>query len=458
MENRRADEVWKAALGELELQVTKPYYETYLRDTTGLKLDGEQFTIGVPNAFGVEWLRLRMRSRIEEVLSGLIRSAITAHFTVRRDDQGTTLVPSRGVPAYDVAEPDSDEPPGQDIQAPCLNGKYTFGNLVVGRFNQMAHAAARSVAENPGQRYNPLFLYSGFGLGKTHLLQAIGHMALAARCEVLYVSAEQFTNDLVEAGRDRSYQQFREKYRSVDLLLVDDIQFISGKQQTQEGFYHTFNYLHNANKQIVMAGDCHPSQLPVMDPRLVSRFEGGLMADISPPCLENRVEILRAKAAQQEAHVPEDVLELIARQTSGSIRKLEGAINRVIVFAIAAGADLTLAIAAEALATAPSDTNRNLTSDTIIERTATYFDLSSVDLKGKGRQKKLVMARDITIFLLREELRLSPMRIGALLGDRTPTGVSISCRKVAGRLTTNEVLRSDLSLIRDSIYSRASAI
>ena len=458
MEQGRAEEVWKAALGELELQVTRPYYETYLRDTTGLKLDSEQFTIGVPNAFGVEWLRLRMRSRIEEILSGLTRSAITAHFTVRRNDQGAALTPFRGAPAYDVTEPSSEEPPDQDIQAPFLNRKYTFGNLVVGRFNRMAHAAARSVVENPGQRYNPLFIYSGFGLGKTHLLHAIGHMALAARCEVLYVSAEQFTNDFVDAGRDRSYQQFREKYRSVDLLLVDDIQFISGKQQTQEGFYHTFNHLHNANKQIVIAGDCHPSQLPVMDPRLVSRFEGGLLADISPPCLENRVEILQAKAAEQGAQVPQDVLEFIARQTSSSIRKLEGAINRVIVFASAAGAELTLVIAAEALTTTPTDTSNNLTSDTIIEQTATYFDLSSIELKGKGRKKKLVLARDITIFLLREELKLTPMRIGALLGDRTPTGVAISCRKVSGRLSTDEALRSDISLIRGSIYSHASAI
>ena len=460
----QAKDTWKAALGELQLQVTKPYYETYLKNTVGLEFEGGRFVVGVPTSFGVEWLYLRMRSRIEETLSGIAKCPINARFVVcQNPNDSAHRVPSkvgdhdsadgpREVSAYapDTARNDTVE--FEDYSS-LLNRRFTFSSFVVGGFNRMAHAAAMAVAESPGQDYNPLFIYGTVGIGKTHLLHAIGHAAHSSHKHILYISAEQFTNDLVSAIRTKDSQPFREKYREVDLLLVDDIQFISGKQQTQEGFYHTFNSLHNANKQIVIAGDCHPGEIPVLEDRLVSRFEGGLLADIHTPDLETRIAILEAKAAQQKLVVPREILDLIARRVQGSVRKLEGALNRVIACARAAEVPITLAIASDALDRTCPDAVRFVSPETVIGCTAAYFNLSPDDLRGKSRLKKLVAARDVTMYLLREELRLPPMRIGGLLGDRTPTAVSMSHRKIASKLPKADTLRNHIALIRDSIYS-----
>ena len=339
MEEGTAKEIWRAALGELELQVTRPYFDTYLKGTLGVSFEEGRFTVGAPNSFVTEWLRLKMRPRIEETLNGLLNRAVAAEFVVSASKD--TLTPSRQA-VGDIPGPDA--PPWDDgpPQAPAdalLNRNYTFDSLVVAKFNRVAHAAAQAIAEDGECPYNPLFIYGDAGLGKTHLLHAIGHLALARRRPMLYVGAEQFTTDYAEAARDRSFGRFRKKYRDVDLLMVDDIQFIGGKRQTQEGFFHIFNHLHETNRQVVVAGDRHPAEMEALDHRLVSRFEGGLLADITQPSLETRVDILRLKCSSMGVEVPASVLEMIGRLVDGSVRRLEGALHKVVALAPGRGED-----------------------------------------------------------------------------------------------------------------------
>ena len=338
----------------------------------------------------------------------------------------------------------------RELQSRRLNPRYTFESFVVNEFNQMAYAAARTVTEAPGQTYNPLFIYSTVGMGKTHLLHAIGH-AVAPPLRVLYASAEQFTNDLVTGIKARSTESFRDKYRDVDVLLVDDIQFISAKEQTQEGFYHTFNHLHNYNKQIVLAADCHPNQIPAVHERLVSRFEGGLLADIRALDLEARVAILKAKTEVMGLQVSEEIMECIARHARENVRQLEGALHRVVTYAAARKSAFTTELASEALKATTKGEKRQVSAEAIIEVAARHFEISPDELYGKRRHKKLVAARDIAIFLLHEELGMSPMRIGALMGHRTPTSVITSCRRISAKIARDEKLKRDLSLIRESV-------
>lgn len=457
MEEGTAKEIWRAALGELELQVTRPYFDTYLKGTLGVSFDEGRFTVGAPNSFVTEWLRLKMRPRIEETLSGLLNRAVMAEFVVSASQD--TLTPSRQA-VGDIPDPDvptwDDGPPQAPAHA-LLNRNFTFDSLVVAKFNRVAHAAAQAIADDGECPYNPLFIYGDAGLGKTHLLHAIGHLALARRRAMLYVGAEQFTTDYAEAARDRSFVRFRKKYRDVDLLLVDDIQFIGGKRQTQEGFFHIFNHLHETNRQLVVAGDRHPGEMEALDHRLVSRFEGGLLADITQPSLETRVDILRIKCSGMGAEVPASVLEMIARLVDGSVRRLEGALHRVLALAQAEGKPVSLAIATEALVGISDLPEAGTTAEEIIESTAAYFGLSIQEVTGKRRLKRYVQARDIAMYLLKEELNLSPMRIGALFGDRTPAGVSAACRKVSERVRASKSVQVDLARIQDSLFSGTRA-
>ncbi len=441
MEPQETARIWDTALGELQLQVTRPYYETYLKDTVGLECREDKFIVGVPTTFGVEWLRQRMQPRVEDVLRGILKRPIPVEFLLRQEH--TPLESSS-------ADDEVSAPPPRGSRSRGLNPRYTFESFVVNEFNQMAYAAARSVTDAPGLTYNPLFVYGTVGLGKTHLLHAIGH-AVDPHMRVLYASAEQFTNDLVAGIKTKSTEGFRAKYRELDVLLLDDIQFISAKEQTQEGFYHTFNHLHNYNKQIVLAADCHPGRIPAVHERLVSRFEGGLLADIRTPDLEARVEMLTAKTEAMGLQLSEEVIEAIARRARGSIRQLEGALHRVVTYAAARDSDFTAELAFEALQGATDIEKRNVSAEEIVEMAARHFDLSPDELYGKRRHKKLVAARDIAIFLLHEELGMSAMGIGALLGHRTPTSVAASCRRVSAKLSRDDTLKRVLSLIREAV-------
>ncbi|MDI6814747.1 MAG: chromosomal replication initiator protein DnaA, partial [Dehalococcoidales bacterium] len=379
-----AQQIWEAALGELQIQVNKPNYRTWLEKTIGLSYQDNQFVVGVPNTFVAEYLDKNLRSLIEKTLIGLTHHDLKVLFQVDTRDQNSPDS-SGGREEISLA---------RQVSPPRFNPKYTFDSFIVGSCNRLAHAAALGVAKNPGHSHNPLFIYGGAGLGKTHLLQAIGHVALASCIQVLYVSAEQFTNEFINAIRERKTEKFRNKYRSVDMLLIDDIHFISGKEQTEESFYHTFNELHNANRQIAITSDRPPKSLPLLTEQLRSRFEWGLIADIKPPDFETRQAILRAKAEREGTNVAPEVLELIAHRVQQNIRELEGCLNRVIAYAKLVRALITPELAAKALEDIASKEPKNalITPSQIIEAVADSFQLAPSDLKSRKRDKETALA------------------------------------------------------------------
>ncbi len=437
MEAGSAQQIWETALGELQIQVSKPNYRTWLEKTAGLSYQDNQFVVGVPNTFIAEYLDKALRSLIEKALIGLTHRDIKVTFCVDTKHQSS--------PSSYVTREES---------LPMFNSRYTFDSFIVGSSNRLAHAAALGVAENPGHSYNPLFIYGGVGLGKTHLLQAIGHVALAKNIRVLYVSAEQFTNEFITAIKQKKTEEFRNKFRSVDMLLIDDIQFISGKEQTEESFFHTFNELHNANRQIAITSNHPPKAMSRLEDRLRSRFEWGLIADIQPPDFETRLAILQARAEQEGADIASDVLELIAQQAKQNIRELEGSLNRIIAYARLIRASVTPELAAQALEDIASKGYKSapITPNLVIDTVAKSFQLSPVDLKGRKRDRETTLARQVAMYLLRQEINCSLAQIGQELGGREPITASYAYRKIAGDINTNLDLRHRLSDIQQRIH------
>ncbi len=446
---RSAQEIWEAALGELQVQVSKQNYRTWLEKTLGLSYQDNQFIVGAPNTFVTEYLDKKLRSLIEKTLIGLSTNNIKVVFQVYNGRQNALR--SDGVPTEtNVATPGSH---------PMFNPKYTFSSFIVGNCNQLARAAAFGVAENPGRSYNPLFIYGGVGLGKTHLLQAIGHVALAKHLKVLYVSAERFTNDFITAIYQRKTGDFQNKYRTVDMLLIDDIQFISGKEQTEESFFHTFNELHTTNRQIAVTSDLPPSSLPLLQKRLLSRFEGGLIAAIQPPDVETRLAILRAKAEQQEVEIPLDALELIAQRAEQSIRQLEGLLNRVIAYARLVKAVVTPQLAAKAIEDIASYTpnSTSVTPSLVIEVVAHSFHLTPAALKTRQRDKQTALARQVAMYLMRRETDCSLAQVGQALGGRDHSTVIHACKKIAREIDASPDLRRKTRDLQHIIHSKQKA-
>ncbi len=431
---RSAQEIWEAALGELQVQVTKSYYRTWLEKTSGLSYQDNQFVVGAPNTFVAEYLEANQRSLIEKTLIGLTQPDIKLLFRVS--------------PGPEAAPP--------AITRPRPGIKYTFDSFVVSNSNRLAYAAAVSVAENPGRSYNPLFLYGGVGLGKTHLLQAIYHAAQANNFRALYVSAEQFTNEFVSAIREKSTEEFRTKFRSVDILLIDDIQFISGKEQTEESFFHTFNELHNAHRQIVLTSDRPPKSMPRLGDRLCSRFEWGLIADIQPPDFDTRLAILQTKAEQEKADVPPEVLEFIAGRIHQNIRELEGSLHRAIAYARLFRALLTPELAARALEDIASK-SAPVTPQLVIETVADSFKLSPADLKGRKRDRQTAQARQVAMYLLKEATNCTLAQIGLELGNRDHATVIHASRKIAGDMDNDPYLRRKVLDIQQVINLKQSS-
>ncbi len=336
---------------------------------------------------------------------------------------------------------------------PGLNPRYTFAGFIVGSSNRMAHAASLAVSEAPGLSYNPLFLYGGVGLGKTHLLQAIGHTALERGLVVLYISSETFTNDIINAIRYRSQEEFRSKYRSVDVLLVDDIQFIAGKESTEEEFFHTFNSLYESSKQIVICSDRPPKSISGLEERLRSRFEWGLIADVQPPDLELRIAILRAKVDYMHRVVPNEVIDFVARRVDSNIRELEGSLNRVLAYAEMNAAALSVELARLALQTVPIDTVGNQVSLTqIARRVCEYYRISEDVLRGKQRDKYIVVPRQIAMYLMRQETGATTTEIGTELGGRDHSTVVHGCDKIASEIRENPTLRREVEAIRQMLF------
>jgi chromosomal replication initiator protein len=374
----------------------------------------------------------------------------TAPTTAATPDGETQRRATPGSPA----EFDSAIAGGQSmfIPPPRLNARYTFATFIVGSANQLAHAASQAVAEAPGQAYNPLFLYGGVGLGKTHLLHAIGHVAVERNMSVLYVSSETFTNEIVNAIRYRTTEEFRAKYRSADLLLVDDIQFIAGKDSTEEEFFHTFNSLYESNRQIVICSDRPPKAIVSLEERLRSRFEWGLIADIQPPTLETRVAILRAKADMMRRAVPDEVIEYLATRIHSNIRELEGSLNRLLAFSQLQGMPLTIDTAKAALASLATDgRQRRVSVADVLEAVAEHYRISADDLRGKQRDKHIVVPRQVAMYLMRQETEASLMEIGQALGGRDHSTVLHGCEKINREVNEDSALRKEVLAIRQQL-------
>ncbi len=455
-QNSSVERLWEAALGRLQLQVTRPSFDTWLRDTRGLSMEGHHLVVSVPTTFTAEWLEKRMYSLIEKAVNVVARHPVEVSFQV---PQPPSTTPYRPEPPMTNGSSRSNgvAPAAQAEPVPFLHPRYTFESFVPGSSNELALAASRAVAERPGQAYNPLFLYAGVGLGKTHLLHAISHHALQTGRTFRYVTCEQFTNDFITSIRDRRTSEFRNSYRAVDMLLIDDIQFIEGKEQTQEGFFHTFNALHDSGRQIVITCDRSPRALPLLEERLRSRFEWGLLADIQPPGLETRLAILRSKAQECPVDVPPEVLDLIADRAQSNVRELEGLLNRTVALADLTGAPITADLASRALGSPPGRAHPSGDiPQEVVTVVAKHFGVSCQALTSARRDAKTSTARQIAMHLLREDLHLTLQQIGTLLGGRSHATVLATLRKASLAIQTNTSLNEVLPIIRSQLASQAN--
>ncbi|HZD56125.1 MAG TPA: chromosomal replication initiator protein DnaA [Anaerolineales bacterium] len=442
----KAEQAWQAALGQLQMDMPKAAYDTWVRDAELISYEDGAFIIGVQNAYARDWLDNRLSSTVKRLLTGIMNRSVDTRFIVWHDFEVNDEIDEA---EYD----DATQPETNQIICSSLNLRYSFENFVVGPSNRLAHAASLAVAENPAQAYNPLFLYGGVGLGKTHLLHAIGNRCSQDGLQVLYVSSEEFTNDLINAIRSHTTQAFRDKYRRIDILLIDDIQFIAGKESTQEEFFHTFNTLHGQDKQIVISSDRPPKALVTLEERLRSRFEWGLTSDIQPPDFETRLAILRSKAERAGRRLPAEFMEMIARRVQSNIRELEGALTRVVAYADLSGLPLSAQLVDSALADLlPRRTE--VQADDVVRTVAEKFGVPMDEMLGRGRARKVALPRQIAMYLLREEANISLPQIGETLGGRDHTTVMYGCDKIADLLERDDRLRRQVIEIREQLYEQ----
>ena len=460
-----AKQVWRAALGELQVSLSPANYETWLRDTQLVDVDEQRFRISVPNGFAKDWLETRYRSLISQTLARIVGYSVQVEFIISSaqtpaevgegsPDDDRTMAPAPAATTNHVrVEPTR---VGGEGGTTNINPRYTFANFIVGSANRLAHAASLSVAERPGHAYNPLFLYGGVGLGKTHLMHAIGNQVIAKfpRKRVVYATSEKFTNEFITSIQQGKIDDFRARYRRIDLLLIDDIQFIADKERTQEEFFHTFNAIHEDGKQIVMSSDRPPKAILTLEERLRSRFEWGLIADLTAPDLETRIAILRAKAEEGALPITSDVIEFIARKVVSNIRELEGALNRIIAFASMGATPISIELAQAVLSNVLyNPKKRQVTPERIAKAVSDYYSVPLDVLQGQKRDKSIVMPRQIAMFLMREETDVSLLRIGAELGGRDHSTVLHACDKITRELAINDELRREIAAVRELIYA-----
>ena len=455
-----AKQVWRAALGELQVSLSPANYETWLRDTQLLDVDEQHFRIAVPNGFAKDWLESRYRSLISQTLARIVGYSVQVEFVVGQTPD-VALETLTGEATQGPASPSPQvrvEPTrvGGEGGSTYLNPRYTFSNFIVGSANRLAHAASLSVAERPGHAYNPLFLYGGVGLGKTHLMHAIGNQVIAKfpRKRVVYATSEKFTNEFITSIQQGKIDEFRARYRRIDLLLIDDIQFIADKERTQEEFFHTFNAIHEDGKQIVLSSDRPPKAILTLEERLRSRFEWGLIADLTAPDLETRIAILRAKAEEGAVPITSDVIEFIARKVVSNIRELEGALNRMVAYAsmgsMPIGIELAQAVLSNVLY---NPKKRQVTPERIARVVSDYYSVPIEVLQGQKRDKAIVVPRQIAMFLMRAETDVSLLRIGAELGGRDHSTVLHACDKITREVAVNDELRREIAAVRELIYA-----
>ena len=453
------EELWRFALGEVELSISKANFITWFRNTGILKNKDGVATIGVPNGFSKEWLENKYNKLILRALRnasaeikelkfiiGTAAPAMTAERTapLTRSKKETGPFLEQSFQEFEIDKETN------------LNPKYTFSNFIVGSFNELAQAAAKAVVNNPGETYNPLFVYGGVGLGKTHLLQATGNEIIEKykkKKKVKYISSEKFTSELVSALHNGRMENFKENYRQIDVLIIDDVQFLAGKEKTQEEFFHTFNFLYQKNRQIILSSDRPPKAISTLEERLRSRFEGGMIADISQPDLETRMAILKHKAEEKKATLDEEVLNYIAANVQKNIRELEGALNRVIASTRLNNVKIDINRVEKIINDIISSPKKITTYKNIIQAVAEFYDIATNELINRCRKKEVVYPRQIAMYLIREELKKSFPFIGEKLGGRDHTTVMYACEKLNRELEKNELLQQEIGLIKERIYS-----
>jgi chromosomal replication initiator protein len=437
-----AGEVWQQAMPRIERQLTKPSFEAFFKHMRPMALNQDVFVISVPSLFAKEWLEGRYRRLITETLQEILRRGVDVQFVVADNEPAPNPPLRESVTTRTGA-----------VESLVITGRYTFDSFVIGSGNRFAHAAALAVAERPADAYNPLFIYGGVGLGKTHLLQAIGHHVLTHKqlAKVMYVSSERFTNDLINSIRDDKTVEFRNKYRTADVLLIDDIQFLAGKERTQEEFFHTFNALHESNRQLIISSDRPPREIPTLEDRLRSRFEWGLIADIQAPDYETRIAILRKKAELDAINLPDEVAHYIAQRISSNIRELEGALSRLRAHSQISRVPISIDLAADVLREIlPQTRVRPITIPAIQRAVAEFFGIRVEEMKAKRRTKGVAFPRQVAMYLSRELTDASLPRIGEEFGGRDHTTVMHACDRVKTAVIQDTHLAAGIKSLVDN--------
>lgn len=447
MDNMTNQQLWQAILGNLELTLSKASFTTWFKNTSITDKGENSIIVSVPNAFTKEWLQNKYNVEILKAVKILLPEIKDIKYQITNNN----YAPPPAQAAKDMAR----VVPVKKNDNQSLNPKYIFNTFIVGSHNQLAHAASLAVSKKPGTAYNPLFIYGGVGLGKTHLMQAVGAEVLKKdpNAKILYVTSEKFTNDFVQALGQGRADQFKSLYRNVDVLLVDDIQFLAGKEGTQEEFFHTFNALHQNNKQVVMTSDRLPKEIPAIEERLVSRFEWGMIADIQPPDLETRLAILKIKAREKNYNIEPEVLNYIAENIQSNIRELEGALNRLMVYCQMNNTRPTLDQAKNVLVSVITPPKkRGVSAKKIMEAVSDFYNVTPEDLQKQSRKKEYVNPRQIAMYIIRKELETSLPSIGDMFGGRDHTTVIHAIDKITRVMKEKIALKQEIDLIRDRLY------
>jgi len=446
------ENLWQAVLAQVQLSISQANFATWFKNTEIISLKEGGIVISVPNSFAKEWLENKYGKIIFKILHSLNEEIKEVKYEVKKSG----LKVSKGAPAPFLEAGQLEFQEFEVDKETNLNPRYTFENFIVGPFNELAHAASFAVAKNPGQVYNPLFIYGGVGLGKTHLLQATGNEIVKNReniRKVEYVPSEKFTSGIVAAIKNRQVDSFRREYQTIDVLVIDDVQFLAGKEKTQEEFFHTFNALYEKNKQIILSSDRPPKAIPALAERLRSRFEGGMIADISYPDYESRIAILKAKCLERKSELPEEIINYIAANIQRNIRELEGALNRLIAYQKLQNLSPNLEVAKSLLKNLIMAPNKTVTAKKIIEIVANFYDLKEKEILSSSRKKEIVKPRQIAMYLLREELKGSFPFIGRKFGGKDHTTAIHAYKKIIFEVEKNEGLNEEINLIRQRIFS-----
>lgn len=456
--------VWQSVLGEIEISVSRGTYITWFKNTRLLRRDNDKLVVGVANVFIKQQLEKKFQHLINEVLekngvnSPQIEYKIHSALAPKREAERPTEDNKKTEPAKATVAGKSINKVRTNALSHTyrqgLNQRYTFDNFIVGSGNELAHAACQAIAANPGHKYNPLFLYGGVGIGKTHLMQAVGNTVLQNKTDarVVYVSSEQFLQEFVDALRYKKITDFADFYRGADVLIVDDIQFIAGKEKVQEEFFHTFNALHQANKQIIISSDRPPSEISTLEERLRSRFAWGMSIDMQAPDYETRCAILQTKAQTQGFELDNDIVEHLATNVSSNIRELEGALNRILAWCEMRGLEPTLGIATSLLGASQSRP-KHISAKQIVERTAKHFQIAIEDIMGPKRDKDIVVPRQVAMYMLRSELHMSFPKIARELGRKDHTTAIHSVEKIERDIQLDADIRSAVSAIKDRLHA-----